>query len=398
MPAALAHRLPAWTARTLGWLRDHGARLLVSCGPEFWETAGALFPACALHRPDEPAERLPGAVPTGELTEREAEIARERYGLAEASVAAECARHPLALRLLADVRAALPGALPGAPGRTEILAAHTDLLCLRAAQRIAQGERAGDAAAVRRLAAALAGQVHRAARRCLAAADGALDRESFHALFPRSPGWAAAVLAEGLLVPAGSGYRFAHEELADWLQAVHTDLDSALDALVHGPAAAAQPPALLPPPAPDPAVPAQRAGTGRAAPSAPEPAPTSRPVRTATCRARAPRGLPQQRAPTGRTRRPLPCPGRTRPGRMRRSLCRSRAYPIRPRPGRRRHRLHRARTPTPRAPPGRCPSRTCPGCHRRPRTHRARTPPGRTAARRPRAGRTPLRRSSPGTG
>jgi hypothetical protein len=69
-----------------------------------------------------------------------------------------------------------------------------------------------------------------------------VDRESFEAVFPwgtaparlgGGTGWASAVLAEGLLVPAGTGYRFAHEELADWIQGMHLDLDEALRALVH---------------------------------------------------------------------------------------------------------------------------------------------------------------------
>ncbi|MCZ9342494.1 hypothetical protein NGM37_32530, partial [Streptomyces sp. TRM76130] len=90
------------------------------------------------------------------------------------------------------------------------------------------------------------GRVHEAARRALAPGEGALDRESFAEVFPEGTGsarlggvtgWASAVLAEGLLVPAGDGYRFAHEELADWLQGFHLDLDEALRALVprHGP-------------------------------------------------------------------------------------------------------------------------------------------------------------------
>lgn len=71
-----------------------------------------------------------------------------------------------------------------------------------------------------------------------------MDRESFEAVFPWGPaparlgggsGWASAVLTEGLLVPAGNGYRFAHEELADWIQGMHLDLDDALRALVHRP-------------------------------------------------------------------------------------------------------------------------------------------------------------------
>ncbi|MEU2831357.1 hypothetical protein ABZ667_22165 [Streptomyces lavendulae] len=90
---------------------------------------------------------------------------------------------------------------------------------------------------VRRLAARVAGRVHEAARRCLGPGQGQLDRASFEELFPWRTGWASAVLTEGLLVPAGPGYRFAHEELSDWLQAAHLDIPTALDALVHhGPA------------------------------------------------------------------------------------------------------------------------------------------------------------------
>lgn len=90
---------------------------------------------------------------------------------------------------------------------------------------------------VRRLAARVAGRVHEAARRCLGPGQGQLDRASFEELFPWRTGWASAVLTEGLLVPAGPGYRFAHEELSDWLQAAHLDVPTALDALVHrGPA------------------------------------------------------------------------------------------------------------------------------------------------------------------
>ncbi|MFH7599181.1 hypothetical protein WDV06_29405 [Streptomyces racemochromogenes] len=90
---------------------------------------------------------------------------------------------------------------------------------------------------VRRLAARVAGRVHEAARRCLGPGQGQLDRAAFEELFPWRTGWASAVLTEGLLVPAGPGYRFAHEELSDWLQACHLDVPRALDTLVHsGPA------------------------------------------------------------------------------------------------------------------------------------------------------------------
>ncbi|NED14989.1 hypothetical protein, partial [Streptomyces sp. SID9124] len=76
-------------------------------------------------------------------------------------------------------------------------------------------------------------QVHEAARRCLGPGQGELDRAAFEELFPWRTGWAQAVLTEGLLVPAGAGYRFAHEEVGDWIQSTHLDLDAALRALVH---------------------------------------------------------------------------------------------------------------------------------------------------------------------
>ncbi|TLQ43371.1 trypsin-like peptidase domain-containing protein [Streptomyces marianii] len=224
MPAALAARLPDWTVETTRWLRGHGVRLVLACRPEYWERTAPLYQAAGVIRP---------ALHLGPLTEQEAVRARTRLGLPAAAPAAADARHPLALTLLAEVREALPGDVPGQPSREDVLSAHTDLMCLRAATRIAGA--AGtepDAAAVRRLAARVAGRVHEAARHCLAQGEGGLDRETFGDLFPWRTGWASAVLATGLLVPAGGGYRFAHEEVAEWLQAAHLDVDTVLHPLL----------------------------------------------------------------------------------------------------------------------------------------------------------------------
>ncbi|QGZ51321.1 serine protease [Streptomyces sp. QHH-9511] len=228
MPPRLAHRLAAWTQGTERWLGTHGVRLVLGCRPEHWEQAAPLYSRAALHRGAE--------VVLGELSEHEARVARERYGLTAADLADADARHPLALRLLAEVREALPGQVPGRPCREEIFQAYVDLMCLRVAVRIAAGSRPlARGTAVRRLAARVAGQVHEAARRCLGPGQGELDRESFEEIFPWRTGWASAALTEGLLVPAGSGYRFAHEELSDWLQAAHLDVDEALRTLIpHG--------------------------------------------------------------------------------------------------------------------------------------------------------------------
>ncbi|MFJ9766639.1 hypothetical protein ACIRUY_22735 [Streptomyces erythrochromogenes] len=246
MPPELAHRLGAWTEATTAWLRGTGARLVVAARPEYWERAGALHPPGALHVPARAARRLPPALEVGDLTAAEAETARARLGIPADAVRESDARHPLTLHLLAGIHAA--GVTAGRPGRDEVFAAHLDLLCLRAAVRITAAGASVHGPGVRRLAARVAGRVHEAARRCLGPGQGRLDRASFEELFPWRTGWASAVLTEGLLVRAGSGYRFAHEELSDWLQAGHLDVPTALGLLVHGPAR------------PGPPVPRQRIG------------------------------------------------------------------------------------------------------------------------------------------
>ncbi|MFI6086118.1 trypsin-like peptidase domain-containing protein [Streptomyces sp. NPDC051217] len=234
MPPQLIQALPDWTARTVDWLRNEGAKLVVACRPEFWERAGEIWPSDVLHRPARAARRLPPAVRIGDLRPTEAERARELYGIPAGALAETEAVHPLSLRLMGELREALSGDVAGQPDRVDIFTAHLDLTCLRIAERLAAATAPGPSrAAVGRLAARVAGQAHEAARHCLGPGRGELDRDSFDAIFPSSSGWATAVLAEGLLVPAGQGYRFAHEELGDWLQGTHLDVDAALQILVH---------------------------------------------------------------------------------------------------------------------------------------------------------------------
>lgn len=191
-------------------------------------------PALDSPRSRDPRTPSPPALHLGDLSAEQARLARERYGLEAGAVAAVDERHPLVLRLLAEVRRAAPGTPSGRPGREEVYGAYLDLLCLRVAVRITAGSGSvPPGAAVRRLAAAVAGRTHEAARRCLGPGHGQLDRAAFEELFPWAGGWASAVLTEGLLVPAGDGYRFVHEELADWIQGAHLDLDAALRSLVH---------------------------------------------------------------------------------------------------------------------------------------------------------------------
>ncbi|GGZ47814.1 hypothetical protein GCM10010387_47710 [Streptomyces inusitatus] len=236
MPPGLARRLPSWTAGTAHWLATRSARMALGCRPEHWEYALPLHPA---------GPPPPRTVRLAELSPAEAAAAPERHGLPAGPIAPPHEGHPLALGALAEVRGGLPFGVAGRPGREEVFGAHLDLVCLRIAVRVAAAARPPlRGPAVRRLAARVAGRVHEAARRCLGPGHGELDRESFEELFPWRPGWAAAVLTEGLLVPAGEGYRFAHEEVGEWLQGARLDPDEALRTLVHRPPAHA--PARLP--------------------------------------------------------------------------------------------------------------------------------------------------------
>ncbi|MFE2888051.1 trypsin-like peptidase domain-containing protein [Streptomyces sp. NPDC059272] len=244
MPPVLAHRLGEWTEGTGEWLRGTGARLVVGCRVEYWEGAG--FSGELLYGgggSGAPGAVLPACVQLGDLRAGEARRAREAYGIPEGVLTGADGRHPLTLRLLSEVLAALPAAPDTQLDRDHVFSAYLDLMCLRIAVRLA-AENGLRGTSVRRLAAKVSGQVHEAARRSLGPGQGELDRESFEAVFPWGPaparlgggtGWASAVLTEGLLVPAGTGYRFAHEELADWIQGTHLDLDEALRALVHRP-------------------------------------------------------------------------------------------------------------------------------------------------------------------
>ncbi|MFI9325403.1 serine protease [Kitasatospora aureofaciens] len=259
---------PRWLRGAGQWLTGCGARLLTACGEEVWERLAAEpwgSGPPGVPRPGEPGPdgdlasaptvRMDGAGPgaptlagqrLGPLPAEAAERVRRRYGLPPGRPgAAEDARHPLAVRLAGELWA--EGVHDDPAGRDELFGAHLDLRCLRVAQRLAEdgrprrpgAHRRGAARAagprqrrVRRLAAAVAGRVHEAARRMLGEEPGALGREAFEELFPVDGGWATAVLAEGLFVPAGPGFRFAHGEFADWLQGRHLDLDAALRMLL----------------------------------------------------------------------------------------------------------------------------------------------------------------------
>ncbi|NJP68247.1 serine protease [Streptomyces spiramenti] len=248
MSTALAPDLTHWAAASAAWLRAAGARLAVACRPEFWEHAGPHFPTDSTHGGAETGAAagiaLPPCLWLGDLPPVQAAGVREALGIGSALDPAE-RRHPLSLRMLADVRAAQHGTGrgQGAPDRQQIFAAHLDLVSLRVAERLPSPT---GGPALRRRAAQAQGRLHEAARGSLGPV--VLPRTAFEALFPEPDGWAQAVLAAGVLVPAGAGFRFADEEFADWLQGRHLDLDTTLDTLLAAPDPGATGPA--PPPIP----------------------------------------------------------------------------------------------------------------------------------------------------
>jgi|GEM_PF-2387360 len=230
MPPGLVPVLDRWLRGTADWLRGARARLVVGCTPEFWERAGGVL--------DPGAAGGPAGTPRVWLGDR-------------------AHPHPPVDRLLDELRGELPelDALPeGArPGRGQVFEAWTDLRCLRIAQRLALGPVYGDppwgraerrrgvpppapprnrGERTRRLAIRAAGRVHEAARRMVGPGQGALSRADFEEIFPAADGWAQAVLAERLFVPAGDGFRIGDEELSEWLQSAHLDLPAAFAVLL----------------------------------------------------------------------------------------------------------------------------------------------------------------------
>lgn len=145
MPPHLAHRLRSWTLRTAGWLRASGARLVLACRPEFWEQTAGLFPVDMLH----PTGDAAGCLSLGALPPPQAARARAAYGLPDGALCPADEGHPLAMRMLARIRAAqVAGAPVGErpPPRHEIFSGFLDLLSLCVAQRLAARQGAGGGA------------------------------------------------------------------------------------------------------------------------------------------------------------------------------------------------------------------------------------------------------------
>ncbi|MGE7438243.1 serine protease [Kitasatospora sp. NPDC001175] len=250
----------AWLRATSQWLRAASASLLIACRPEKWaeweRTDGTGVEAALVHG-------------LGPLPQEAAERAARRYGLAlrppgppktadggqggvqvtgnERLLAAAEATHPLALRIAGELRAAGVRWHGTPPRRGELFEGYLDLLCLRIADRLADGAKtrrpgahrrggprsgAAEPGRVRRLAAVVAGRVHEAARQMLGSGHGGLSADAFELLFPTVGGWAPAVLGERLFVAVGDGYRPAYEEFGEWLQGQHLDLDGALRLLL----------------------------------------------------------------------------------------------------------------------------------------------------------------------
>ncbi|MCX4746405.1 hypothetical protein OG455_12865 [Kitasatospora sp. NBC_01287] len=233
---------PGWWTDTLDWLTTARARLLVACRPESWEQYASVAGAAG---PDGPA----GAVATVRLHRLSPPggpggPALERAGLRHGVEVDQPRPGPLLVRLAGELRAG--GTDPVGASAEELYQGWLDLRCLRIAERLARARvrpashRKGGTAPmpalapgqVRRLAATAAGRVHEAARRMLGPGQGGLGPAAFEELFPAAGGWREAVLADRLFVPAGEGYRLAHEEVADWLQGRHLDLDGTLRLLL----------------------------------------------------------------------------------------------------------------------------------------------------------------------
>jgi len=202
-----------WMGQTIEWLRETGARLIVTCRPEFWDRVEAFVAPDLLFRSEGSPEAF---VRIEDFTVEEAQKALTAYGLDESGLSANDVQHPFLLKIFADMRRRHPGKV-GSLSRYEALERFIDLRC----------EQVATAADL------LIEQVRRAlstaARTTLGRVDMLLEPAAFdglnNRLLPR-------LVREGLLVPVGEQFRFAFDQVGEFLESAHVPMDKA-SALIH---------------------------------------------------------------------------------------------------------------------------------------------------------------------
>jgi hypothetical protein len=188
-----------WLRRMTSWLCEHGARAIVTARPEYWSLVSSDAPDAAAGQGIE-------GTPIGDFSEEEARLARQRYALHDAEL--RSVGHPLLLRILSDLGEGAHLGLYDAVER------YVDRQCIQAARASTSSRR-------------LVNDVLQTVVSALDPRTLALERRTVLGLVGEHQGVVDALIDEHLIVDIGGGFRFAFDDIAEYLLARGLDADDA---------------------------------------------------------------------------------------------------------------------------------------------------------------------------
>jgi hypothetical protein len=210
-PPELRTQLNDWIAVTVEWLQDTGSKLVVTSRPEYWAGVKRVVPDDVLFA-EAAANRNERSVTMTDFTEDEAAAALSAYDLTDTRLAAADIRHPFMARIYWEMRG--EHAADAQPlGRLDALARYVQLQVLQLAHKTA-------------VPAPTIERVLEQAARDLTRSSLMIERERVAELAAVSETVVAGVIAASILVETPDGrYRFAFDEVAEFLRLRHVDLD-----------------------------------------------------------------------------------------------------------------------------------------------------------------------------
>jgi len=208
-----------WIPNSVGWLMKHGAQLIISCRPEAWNKLSQAFPPEAVFSDEDVDPALQGSsdaggkhssgrITIGDYSPEEVKAATMLYGL-DAGVTGCFYGHPFTLRILWEIS--------GDCGTAINIPAHSlyEHWLQRKCETIA-------------IALGSLFSRHRVSN-CLKVISGItlkcgayeLPFDAFEQLVPDHKAVVNQLCSEHVLEEHSGGYRFAFDEIADYLQSMH---------------------------------------------------------------------------------------------------------------------------------------------------------------------------------
>jgi Trypsin-like peptidase domain len=204
-----------WLADTAAWLRGQPVKVIVTCRPEFWQRWGGTLPPELLHLPQTANGqhgRFPALKPLlnerqyqlGDLTSSEAKTALRIYGLSDRGLRPEDVRYPFLLRVYQE---AMTRFAVGPLSRFAALELYVSLKCEQIARTLdVRDDKVREV--LERIAEALSDRT-----------EARISSAELEELCQRIPRVDDELLSEHVLMRVPGGFRFAFDQVAEYLQA-----------------------------------------------------------------------------------------------------------------------------------------------------------------------------------